>query len=104
MNNEVLLSILERTNPFALLDRKDLCDVVQRLAVRNFDDGAYVFRQGDAGGDCLFIIADGRVEIVVEDEDRVEKRLGGANNSSFLAKPLCCPASPIRDQPGPKGA
>ncbi|WP_419659309.1 DUF294 nucleotidyltransferase-like domain-containing protein [Desulfosarcina variabilis] len=103
MNNEVLLSILERTNPFALLDRKDLCDVVQRLAVRNFDDGAYVFRQGDAGGDCLFIIADGRVEIVVEDEDRVEKRVGGRQQFEFFGETAVLSGEPYPGSARSKG-
>ena len=76
LNTEALLSILERTDPFALLDREDLLAVCQRLTVFHVDDGVYVCRQGDASHDCLFIIADGVVEIVVEDEDRVEKRVG----------------------------
>lgn len=76
MNTDDLLAVLERTDPFALLERDVLAPLCRNMTVSTFNQGAYVFRQGDPSCDCLFIIAGGLVEILVEDDCRVESVVG----------------------------
>jgi len=76
METDALLAILKQTDPFALLEPKALASLCESLAVREFDAGAYIFRQGDPSCDCLFVIAQGLVEILVEDDCRAESTVG----------------------------
>ena len=76
METDALVAILKQTDPFALLEPEALVPVCQGLTVREFDARAYIFRQGDPSCDCLFVIAQGLVEILVEDDCRVESTVG----------------------------
>lgn len=76
MKTDDLLQVLGRTDPFALLDREVLSPLCREITVNAFNKGAYLFRQGDPSCDCLFIIANGLVEILVEDDCRVETVVG----------------------------
>jgi len=76
METDARLAILKRTDPFALLEPEALAPVCDSLTVRQFDVGAYIFRQGDSSRDCLFVIAQGLVEILVEDDCRVASTVG----------------------------
>ncbi len=76
MKTEDLLDILGRTDPFALLDREILGPLCRGITISTFKKGDYVFRQGDPGCDCLFVIAHGLVEILVEDDCQVESVVG----------------------------
>jgi len=76
METDVLLAILKQTDPFALLEPEALELLCGSIAVREFDAGAYIFRQGDPSCDCLFVIAHGLVEILVEDDCGVASTVG----------------------------
>jgi CBS domain-containing protein len=76
MKTEDLLAILGRTDPFALLERDILSPFCRGITVNTFKKGAYIFRQGEASRDCLFVIASGLVEILVEDDCRAESVVG----------------------------
>lgn len=76
MKIEDLVAILGRTDPFALLDREILVPLCPGITISSFKKGDYVFRQGDPSCDCLFVIANGLVEILVDDDCRVESVVG----------------------------
>ena len=76
MDTAERLEVLSRTDPFARLDRQHLQPLCRRLTTRRFQRGDYVFKQGDPGGGCLFVIAKGLVEILVQDDCRVESVVG----------------------------
>ena len=103
MDTGALLAILEKTDPFALLEREVISSLCSRLTVRTVDDGTYVFRQGDSSIDCLFIIADGLVEIVVEDEDRVEKVMGVRQPFDFFGETAVLSGQPYPGSARSKG-
>ncbi len=76
METEDLLGVLGRTDPFALLERDILSPFCRGITVNTFKKGAYIFRQGEPSCDCLFVIARGLVEILVEDDCRAESVVG----------------------------
>lgn len=86
MKTDELLVVLERTDPFALLDPKRLTALCRGIAVRSFNVGEYVFRQGDPSCDCLFVIAHGLVEILVEDDCSVESVVGLRRPHDFFGE------------------
>ena len=103
INSEVLLGRLAQADPFALLGQKVLSPLCQRFAIRTFDDREYVFRQGGSSCDCLFVIADGAVEIVVEDEDRVEKVVGVRRPFDFFGETAVLSGQPYPGSARSKG-
>ncbi len=57
--------------PFNLLDRKIIAAVSHRIEIREFTQGTYVFRQGDASLQSLFIVVSGTAEVtVLNDRDQ----------------------------------
>ena len=86
MNNEALIAVLQRTDPFALLDRNVLAPLCRGITLGTFKKGDYVFRQGAPSCDCLFIIAHGLVEILVEDDCREESVVGLRRKHDFFGE------------------
>lgn len=76
MKTDELITVLQQTDPFALLESEILAPLCRQITVSAFNPGDYVFRQGDPSCDCLFIIASGLVEILVEDGCQVETVVG----------------------------
>ena len=86
MKTNDLLAVLEQTDPFALLEHETLAGLLGSIAVRRFKTGDYIFRQGEPSCDCLFIIAEGLVEILVEDDCRMETVVGLRRQNDFFGE------------------
>ena len=56
---------------------------------RTYRDGDIIARQGEVG-DCMFVIQEGRVDVVVE-EDGVETLLRTAEIGEFIGEMACHP-------------
>lgn len=65
--NLTATSALARTPIFAGVSPKILERLVARASVVSLPAGAWLFRQGDPG-DALYVVAAGRLEVVIEDE------------------------------------
>lgn len=86
---------------FADLTRAELRDVAAELDEQSFPEGAWVLRQGEPGAG-LFVIVDGEVSVVIDDEERttlttgsffgeVSVLLGEPTTADIIArKPLRC--------------
>jgi len=86
MKTDAMLAVMDRTDPFARLDREALVGLLDSIAVRRFHTGDYLFRQGEPSHGCLFIIADGLVEILVEDDCRMESVVGLRRKYDFFGE------------------
>jgi CRP-like cAMP-binding protein len=60
---------------FADLAESELRDVAAELDEKSFPEGGWVLRQGDQGTG-LFIVADGEVGVVIDDEERATLATG----------------------------
>jgi CRP/FNR family transcriptional regulator, cyclic AMP receptor protein len=60
---------------FADLPESELRDVAAELDEQSFPEGGWVLRQGDQGTG-LFIVADGEVGVVIDDEERARLATG----------------------------
>ena len=86
MKTDAMLLVLEQTDPFGRLDRNALVGLGGSIAVRRFQAGDYIFRQGEPSCGCLFIIAEGLVEILVEDDCRLESVIGLRRKYDFFGE------------------
>ena len=78
--------VLMQTDPFELLDEEVLRTLAGKMAVREYDTGTYVFRQGDASLDRLMVIASGLVEITVNNDRGVETVIGFRRPCDFFGE------------------
>ena len=86
MKTEAMLVVLKQTDPLALLDREALVGLLDSITVRRFYSGDYIFRQGEPSCGCLFIIAEGLAEILVEDDCRMESVVGLRRKHDFFGE------------------
>ena len=80
---------LGRLGIFADLTEAELRDVAAELDERSFPEGSWVMRQGDTGTG-LFIVVDGEVGVVVDDEERATLATGSffGEVSVLLGEPV----------------
>ena len=80
---------LGRLGIFADLTEAELRDVAGKLDERSFPEGGWVMRQGDTGTG-LFIVVDGEVGVVVDDEERATLATGSffGEVSVLLGEPV----------------
>ena len=80
---------LGRLGIFADLTEAELRDVAGELDERSFPEGGWVMRQGDTGTG-LFIVVDGEVGVVVDDEERATLATGSffGEVSVLLGEPV----------------
>ena len=76
MDPDAMARVLARTEPFAILAPEDLTDLAGASVVRSWSAHHYVFRQGDPSLGCLFVVAEGLVEITVSGEGGTESVVG----------------------------
>jgi len=76
MDNDKLLNILIKTDPFEILETDVLLELTRKIEVRNFQANSFVFKQGEPSQDALFIVASGLVELVVNNERGDETVIG----------------------------
>lgn len=69
------------TQLFSALDRQTLDRLVTEVEVVHLPGGEPLLRQGDPG-DCLYVVALGRLRAVVEQPDGSERRLGEAGRGA----------------------
>lgn len=67
---------LQQSEPFAILETEDLDRLAAAASVRTWPSHAHVFREGDPGLGCLFVVVQGLVEIVVTGEQGNEAVVG----------------------------
>jgi LmbE family N-acetylglucosaminyl deacetylase len=65
---------------FSFLSEAELYEVVRLMSERWFEDGAYLARQGERGGE-LFLILDGEIEILKEEGGRRERYVARAGDA-----------------------
>lgn len=68
--------ILETVEPFNILSADVLKEVIEKLQIRNYPEGSYIFKQGEQSKGCLFIVLNGKVEIIVKGENGEEIKHG----------------------------
>jgi CRP/FNR family cyclic AMP-dependent transcriptional regulator len=80
---------LARIGIFADLTDAELRDVAAELDERSFPEGGWVLRQGEPGSG-LFIVVDGEVAVIVDDEERAVLTTGSffGEVSVLLAEPV----------------
>ena len=82
-------SQLGRLGIFADLTEAQLRDVAAELDERSFPEGGWVLRQGETGTG-LFIVVDGEVGVVIDDEERATLATGSffGEVSVLLGEPV----------------
>ena len=80
---------LGRLGIFADLTEAQLRDVAAELDERSFPEGGWVLRQGETGTG-LFIVVDGEVGVVIDDEERATLATGSffGEVSALLGEPV----------------
>ena len=80
---------LGRLGIFADLTEAELRDVAGELDERSFPEGGWVMRQGETGTG-LFIVVDGEVGVVIDDEERATLATGSffGEVSVLLGEPV----------------
>ena len=80
---------LGRLGIFADLTEAELRDVAAELDERSFPEGGWVLRQGETGTG-LFIVVDGEVGVVIDDEERATLATGSffGEVSVLLGEPV----------------
>jgi CRP-like cAMP-binding protein len=80
---------LGRLGIFADLSEAELRDVAAELDERSFPEGGWVLRQGETGTG-LFIVVDGEVGVVIDDEERATLATGSffGEVSVLLGEPV----------------
>jgi len=80
---------LGRLGIFADLSEAELRDVAAELDERSFPEGGWVMRQGETGTG-LFIVVDGEVGVVIDDEERATLATGSffGEVSVLLGEPV----------------
>jgi len=80
---------LGRLGIFADLTEAQLRDVAAELDERSFPEGGWVLRQGETGTG-LFIVVDGEVGVVIDDEERATLATGSffGEVSVLLGEPV----------------
>jgi CRP/FNR family transcriptional regulator, cyclic AMP receptor protein len=80
---------LGRLGIFADLTETELRDVAAELDERSFPEGGWVLRQGETGTG-LFIVVDGEVGVVIDDEERATLATGSffGEVSVLLGEPV----------------
>ena len=83
-----ILGRLKRLGVFADLTEPELHVIAGELETRSFPEGSWVLRRG-AHGAGLFVIVDGEVGVVVDDEERAKLTTGSffGEVSVLLAEP-----------------
>ena len=83
---ETCIDILTRTDPFEILPPDVLAKVADAMQTHDYEPGHYIFKQGDASKDCLFIVAEGLVEIIVAGEDSRASVVGMRRRYDFFGE------------------
>jgi putative ABC transport system ATP-binding protein len=87
-----LCAILKKCSIFQEMSPSDLTDIAQKMNEERFDSGAEIIRQGDAG-DKFYVVAQGRVEVVVASEGGT-RQAGSLGEGGFFGE-----VALLRDQP-----
>ncbi|MEO7271516.1 MAG: mechanosensitive ion channel family protein [Vicinamibacterales bacterium] len=75
-------AVLARVDLFARLSEPQRLELAQATALRIFGEGEPIVRQGEAG-DSMFVIASGRVEVVIEPE---RHRVAGIETGGYFGE------------------
>jgi len=67
-----LLNVLKTLHIFISLDKEDILEILKISQIKKFDKGTTIFQEGDTDRN-LFVIIDGRVEIISESIKTKEK-------------------------------
>lgn len=91
-------SILKKVNPFQHLAQRTLESIIAKSEIRQFSKGIYVFRQGDAPLQTLFVLVSGSAEITVLDKQDKEFLVSKREELEFFGEMVffsedCYPAS-----------
>lgn len=76
---------LGRCDLFAFLGGEELDELAQRVQVERYFTGETVIRQGDAG-DSLYLVDEGRVEVLVRTPENEEEHLAEMGPPSFFGE------------------
>jgi CBS domain-containing protein len=103
MDRQEIFDLLLEIEPFKVLEPEILEGFSTEVAVQEYQPGTYVFRQGEASLDTLFIIVSGLVEITVTNEQGMESAVGLRKPGDFfsetvvLSRGLYTAAARVRD-------
>jgi len=91
-------NILKKVNPFQHLAQNTLESILAKAEIRQFPKGTYVFRQGDASLQALFVLVSGSVDITVLDKQDREVLVSKRQELEFFGEMVflsedCYPAS-----------
>ncbi|UMZ74624.1 DUF294 nucleotidyltransferase-like domain-containing protein [Natranaerofaba carboxydovora] len=78
--------VLKDVSPFSFLDENTLNTALDKLHIRSYHEGSYVFRQGDQSKGLLFIVLSGKVEILVKGENGEEIKQGERTPYNFFGE------------------
>lgn len=63
MYSEIIIKVLTSVPIFKDISPESIVKLAQLAKLKHYDPGATIFREGDPG-DCLFVIASGKVDIL----------------------------------------
>jgi CBS domain-containing protein len=86
MDKQGIFDVLLKIEPFKVLEPEILEGLSTEVAVQEYKPGTYVFRQGEASLDTLFIIVSGLVEITVTNEQGMESVVGLRKPGDFFSE------------------
>ncbi len=86
MDRQGIFDLLLGIEPFKVLEPEILEWLSTEVAVQEYRPGTYVFRQGEASLDTLFIIVSGLVEITVTNEQGMESVVGLRKPGDFFSE------------------
>ncbi|GBC62696.1 hypothetical protein DENIS_3673 [Desulfonema ishimotonii] len=86
MNSAEIFDVLMRTDPFEMLAEDVLKMLAEKTEVRTYPANTYVFKQGDASIDALYIIVSGLVELTVSNDRGEETVIGLKRQNDFFGE------------------
>lgn len=86
MERQGIFDVFLEIEPFNVLEPEILERLSTEVAVQEYRPGTYVFKQGEASLDTLFIIVSGLVEITVTNEQGMESVVGLRKPGDFFSE------------------
>jgi CBS domain-containing protein len=81
-----VFDFLSKVSPFSLLDDDILKDIACRVQIQKIPIDRFVFRQGEPSLECLFIVVEGLVEILITSEHGVESAVRYRKPGDFFSE------------------
>lgn len=81
-----IADIMQSISPFSYLDKKVLTALTDRLEVREYNEGTYIFRQGDPSQQSLFVIVSGEAQVRAIDDQNNETVLAVRKEGDFFGE------------------